>query len=690
MQLHKMTGVMGLVLLPVLLTCTLEPGRAAMANRAALHLMPVPARITTGEGKLVIDAGFSVALTGYQEPRLVSALERFVRRLEQRTGIPMPAPVPGDPGRATIVVQCEGADEAVQSVRADESYVLEIKPQQAKLTAPTPLGIMHGLETLLQLVDTDSESFAFAVIQIQDQPRFPWRGLMLDPCRHWQPIDVIKRNIDGMAAVKLNVLHWHLSEDQGFRVESKLFPKLHGMGSDGKYFSQDQVREVVAYARERGIRVIPEFDMPGHTAAWFVGYPELASAPGPYMIERHWGIFDPCMDPSKESLYPFLDAVIGEMAQLFPDEYFHIGGDEVSGKHWKDSPTIQAFMAKNNQKDIGEFHAYFNKRLSAILTRHNKKMIGWDEILHPDLPKNIVVQSWRGQASLAEGARKGFTGILSNGWYLDHMLTAASHYQVDPLDKQAASLSDEEKARIWGGEACMWSEFVVPENIDSRVWPRMAAIAERLWSPQEVKDVDDMYRRLEFVSRDLEALGLTHRSSYPVMLQRLAGNHAVEPVRILSDVLEPVKFYTRGGTREYASFTPLNRLVDATRPESDAARRFGRAVDRALGSKSELQALAPQLRRQLDVWRDNAARLKPILDDSFLLKEAAPLSEALSALAATGLQALDYIESGKAPDESWLAHQKALLEQPKKPPTECLIMILPAINKLVQATAVKH
>ncbi len=690
MNLSKMMGVAGLVLLSALLTCTVKSGRAAMPIRDSLHLMPMPARIAMGDGKLVIDSGFSIMLTGHADVRLIGATGRFLRALEQRTGIPMQKPVYGGLPHPTVVVDCKAAGEAIQPVKEDESYVLEVKPQQARLEAPTPLGIFHGLETLLQLVDSDSDSFGFPAVRIEDNPRFPWRGLMLDPSRHWQPLDVIYRNIDGMAALKLNVLHWHLSDDQGFRVESKLFPKLQELGSDGNYFTQDQVRAVVSYAGVRGIRVVPEFDMPGHTTAWFPGYPELASAPGPYEIERHWGVFDPCMDPSKESLYTFLDSFIGEMASLFPDQYFHIGGDEVNGKHWNASPTIQAFKKQNNLKDNAGFHAYFNKRLSAILTKHNKKMIGWDEIMHPDLPKNIIVQSWRGQASLAAGARQGFTGILSNGWYLDHIWTAATHYQVDPLEKQAASLSDEEKARIWGGEACMWSEFVTPENVDSRIWPRMAAIAERLWSPQNIRDVDDMYRRLEFVSRDLEALGLTHRSSYSSMLHRLAGDHSIEAVRILSDVLEPVKEYTRGGTHEYTSFTPMNRLVDATRPESNAARIFARAVDKALMGRTEMQAVAPMLRQQLTLWRDNKARLKPILDDSFLLKEAAPLSDAVSALAKTGLEALDYLESGKAPDDSWLASQKALFEQPRRPPTECLIMIAPAINKLVQAAAAKR
>ena len=690
MNLHRFFGVLGVVLLPVLLVCAAQSSRSDVATRASLHFMPVPAQTTVSGGRMAIDPGFSVALTGYEEPRLHAAADRFIRRLEQRTGIPFPTPVSADASNAALVVQCATAGERIQTVRADESYSLVISSRQAVLAAPSPSGVLHGLETLLQLVDLNSETFGFPALKIQDRPRFPWRGLMIDPSRHWMPVEMIKRNLDGMAAVKLNVLHWHLSDDQGFRVESRVLPKLQGEGSDGKYYTQEEVREVLAYARERGIRVVPEFDMPGHTTAWLVGYPELGSVPGPYQIERHWGIFDPCMDPSKEPLYAFLDSFIGEMAQLFPDEYFHIGGDEVNGKQWKASAAIQDFMRRNNMKDLGEFHAYFNKRLSAILTKHNKKMVGWDEIMHPDLPKNIVVQSWRGQDSLAQGARLGFVGILSNGWYLDHILSTATHYLVDPLDKQAANLTDEEKSRIWGGEACMWSEYVTPENVDSRIWPRLAAIAERLWSPQDVRDVDDMYRRLVFVSRELESLGLTHRSTHQSMLQRLAGGHPIEPLEALDEVLEPVKYYTRGGTHEYTSFTPLNRLVDATPPESDAARKFAQAVDRALAGKAGLQAASPELRRQLTLWRDNAATLKPILDDSFLLKEAAPLSEALAAMARTGLKALDVLEGGEMPAASWFEEQKALLTPAKRPPTECLIMIAPSINKLVQACAARR
>ena len=196
--------------------------------------------------------------------------------------------------------------------------------------------------------------------EIQDQPRFPWRGLMIDIARHYQPPEVLKRNLDAMAAVKLNVFHWHLTEDQGFRVESKKFPKLHTMGSDGFFYTQDQVREIIAYAAERGIRVIPEFDIPGHATSWLVGHPELGSAPGPYKIERGAGIFEPALDPTRDQTYKFLDGFLGEMAALFPDAYMHIGGDENEGKQWDRNPQIQAFMKAKGIKDNHALQAYFN------------------------------------------------------------------------------------------------------------------------------------------------------------------------------------------------------------------------------------------------------------------------------------------------------------------------------------------
>jgi hexosaminidase len=205
-------------------------------------------------------------------------------------------------------VNSEHASKPVQELGEDESYTLEVTSSGAQLNAPTTLGVMRGLQTFLQLVEITPQGFAVPAVVIQDKPRFAWRGLMIDVGRHFMPMEVIKRNLDGMAAVKMNVFHWHLSDNQGFRVESKRFPKLQEMGSDGLYYTQEQVRDVISYAHDRGIRVIPEFDMPGHSTAWFVGYPDLASAPGPYTIERKWGVFDPAMDPTRESTYKFLDA----------------------------------------------------------------------------------------------------------------------------------------------------------------------------------------------------------------------------------------------------------------------------------------------------------------------------------------------------------------------------------------------
>ena len=617
------------------------------------NLMPWPAQIEMGQGSLAVPPSIRIAITGYSEPRLEAA----VRRLGEV--------IPPGPS-ARLVIQCDHASAPVQQLGEDESYHLEITPMQARLSASNPLGVLRGLETFRQLVVTSArgqQGYEVPALDIQDHPRFPWRGLHLDISRHWMPIEVVKRNLEAMAAVKLNVFHWHLSDDQGFRVESKRFPKLQQLGSDGLYYKQEQVREVIAYASDRGIRVVPEFDIPGHATSWLVGYPQLASAPGPYQIERNWGVFDPTMDPTRESTYQFLDTFIGEMAALFPDQFFHIGGDEVNGKQWKSSARIRAFIRQHHLKDAEGLQAYFNRRLQKTVAKYGKRLEGWDEILDPDLPKDIVIQSWRGQKSLAESARHGFSSVLSAGYYLDHMEPASTLYAVDPLDRDAANLSDEEKARILGGEVAMWGEFVSPENVDSRIWPRAAAVAERLWSPQEVKDVPSMYRRLDQVSQELDRLGLTHRSSYLPMLERLAGGAPIEPLKTLADVGEPATFGQRIRTHKYNQQTPLTGLVDAVRPESDTAREFAMLVD-------HMDRL--QLRMWLIRWRDNDARMEP--------------NGALTHLGTIGLQALDYLDRGERPPETWLAQQRAFLETCKKPQAELRLAIGPSIERLVAAT----
>ena len=658
------------------------------AQAQSLNLMPLPAKVQMGSGQLVVDPNFSVSIAGHHEARLDRAVELFLVQLRRQIGMPPIDMKVTDSATATLVVQAAAGTKAVQELGEDESYRLEISSSGARLTAPTTLGVMRGLQTFLQLERTTSAGFAVPAVTIEDSPRFPWRGLMIDVGRHFIPLDVLKRNLDGMAAVKLNVLHWHLSENQGFRIESKKFPKLQEMGSDGLYYTQDQVRELIAYARERGIRVVPEFDMPGHATAWFVGYPELASGPGPYQIERQWGVFDPAMDPTREETYKFLDTFIGEMAGLFPDQFFHIGGDEVNGKEWDANPKIQAFMQAHGMKDNNDLQAYFNQRVEKIVAKHGKTMLGWDEILRPDLPKTIVIQSWRGPDSLAQAAKLGYRGLLSSGYYVDLMWPAERHYATEPLSGAAANLTPEEQKRILGGEACMWSEYVSPENIDSRIWPRTAAIAERLWSPQDVRDVNSMYQRLAVTSTWLDGLGLTHNSSYTPMLRRIAGTNDVAALKVLADVLEPVKDYTREETAPVpaTSLLPLNRVVDAVRPESATARQFAAAVDELVGGNAK-PGSEPRVRELLSRWRDNQVELQPQFEKSLLLQEVAPLSQNLSALGAAGLAALDYLDRGEPAPAAWVTAQLALVEQASKAQAQLLIMVAPAVGKLIRASA---
>jgi hexosaminidase len=774
----------------------------ATEDRAALTLMPLPAKLSLEAGELIIDSSFTVALIGYVEPRLEGAAQRLVERLATQTGIPMPRGFTAAPGEATLTLHCASAAGEIQALAEDESYALEVAPSGAVIRAAKPYGVLRGIETFLQLVGVGESGFAAPAVRIEDAPRFPWRGLMLDVCRHWIPLEVIKRNLDGMAAVKLNVLHLHLTEDQGFRIESKRFPKLHELGSDGGYFTQEQIREIIAYARERGIRVVPEFDVPGHTSAWFVGYPALASAAGPYQIERTFGVKDPTIDPTREEVYQFLDQLFDEMVTLFPDDYFHIGGDEVNGVHWDENPRIQEFIAEHDLEDNRGLQAYFNRRVQAMLAEKGKTMVGWDEVLHPDMPQEIIVHSWRGQASLAEAAAQGYQGILSHGYYLDHNQPAAFHYGFDPLPtaleglidvsgpwytwhiemsapfgkvkghltvcdvvenlrgvialqemnlwaalqdvymgpttlsfrfssgfgivaaaleregdrvtggfqfagmelgvqgtraagsdmpvtappviEGARKLTPEEESRILGGEACMWAELVNPETIDGRIWPRLAAIAERLWSPAELtQDEQDMYRRLTVTSDWLSWAGIRHQSNYASMLRRMTTGE-LKPLKRFAEVVEPIKFYQRIASREYSQFTPLNRLVDAVPAESAKARAFERMVDDLLAD-AEHQAQHKSVEDWLTLWRDNHAQLRPTLEASFLLQPLQSLSQNLSDVAALGLEALKALDSGTVLAATQVQEGLALLDRAASPQDELLLAIVPAARKLLGA-----
>jgi len=669
--------------LAAILIATLTPLLAA-AQPQQLPLMPMPSSVQQGSGRLPITPTFSVAVTGSHDASLDREIARFQTQLSRQTGIPL-RPKAG--ATATLTVHADHGREAIQKLGEDESYNLTVTDSAAQLNAPTPLGIIHGLQTFLQLVQIGPPGFTVPAVTIKDEPRFPWRGTLIDVSRHFIPLDVLKRNVDGLAAVKMNVLHWHLSDDQGFRAESKVFPKLTGEGSEGHFYTQEEIRDFINYAHDRGIRVIPEFDMPGHSRSWFIGYPELASGPGPYTLEG--GGIDPVIDPTKEETYKFLEKFIAEMAKLFPDAYFHIGGDEVDGKQWDANPKIQEFKRTHNLKNNQDLQAYFNERLQKIVAKNHKIMVGWDEILHPDLPKTIVVQSWRGQKSLAIAAQQGYQGLLSFGYYLDLMWPASRHYAVDPMSDAAAGLTPEQKKLILGGESCQWAEWVTPENIDSHIWPRNAVIAERLWSPANTIDAASMYTRLNAVSLDLQWLGLTHRTARTEMLERMAGGADVSSLKVLADVVEPVKDYNRwDDSKGPIDFhAPLNRMIDAVYPESETARQFSALVDAFIKSGGKDQAAAAELRNFLTTWRDNDAKLRPLLEQSALLKDDVPLSQNLAMVGAAGLQAVIYLSKSEQEPELWHAQQTAVIDQAKKPVDGLLLPVAAPIQQLVDAAA---
>ena len=636
-----------------------------MAAHAAPNLMPLPAAMSLGAGHLAIDSSFRIAAAGFSDARLEAAIGRTQTRIFRQFGFAAILPK-----RTVLTIECREPGPVWPALGEDESYTLDVTPAGAHIAAPTVTGALRGMETFVQLIEP---GFRVPAVHIEDRPRFAWRGLMLDVSRHWMPLAVVKRNLDAMAAVKLNVFHWHLSDDQGFRVESRLFPKLQQLGSDGNFYTRDEIRQVLAYARDRGIRVIPEFDIPGHTSAWFVGYPELASAQGPFHIERSWGIFQPTMNPASEETYRFLDAFVGEMAALFPDPFFHIGGDEVDDTEWKTSAEIQAFARAHDLAGSRELHAYFNRRLQEILRRHGKTMIGWDEVLAPGLAQDTVIQSWRGQESLAEASRKGFRGILSFGYYLDYLLPASTHYPVDPLSGAAARLDTAGAARILGGEACMWSEYVSPETVDSRLWPRMAAIAERLWSPREVADVNSMYTRLEAVSRGLDWVGLRHRVNYEPMLGRIGGDAAA--LRVLADACQATGIDVRRDARKYTSLVDMNRFVDAVPPESESVRHLELA-SRAL-SPADITALRQAFRR----WSELRGGFPDYLQT---------LARNLAATGALGLEALEILESHRPASENWISGQRKALDSMEKPEAEVVLAAVRPVRVLLETLAQRN
>ena len=648
-------------------------------------LMPRPSALTVGTGTLPLDSTFAVTPTG--DPRLDAAVARAIRRFEKATGLPHEGagtiPVTGKT-RLTLKVATPGA--SVQHLEEDESYKLTVTPAGVAIEAATDLGAMHALETMIQLIQPGGAGYALPVVTVDDKPRFRWRGLMIDCGRHFEPVAVLERTLDGMAAVKLNVFHWHLTEDQGFRMESKLYPKLTGSGSDGLFYTQDQAREVVAYARARGIRVVPEFEMPGHSAAWLLAYPDLASGTNPTSIRREFGVSEFAMDPTRDEIYVFLKGFLTEMASIFPDPYVHIGGDEAPAPDWKKNPKILTFKQAHNLKDNDALQAFFNTQVLAILKGLHKTMMGWDEVLTPGLPKDVVVQSWRGVASLAKGAKLGYQGVLSAPYYLDGMRPAGVHYLADPIAPDS-NLTPEETARVLGGEVTMWAEHLDGHTIDSRIWPRTAAIAERFWSPATVTDVNDMYRRLEPISIELEGLGLTHLQSTDAGLRELAGTEHITSLRRFASSLEPVSFGERYKEQETNQLTALDRFVDAVRPDPPAKHAVEVGITRLLAAPTTDTADAADLTKYFAELSAVVPDVKAQMKGHPRLQDISLRTDQMAALSALAQEAIGFLTSGKRAPSGWKASATAKLAEAKKPSAAVRFTFLEPLNKLVAAVA---
>jgi hexosaminidase len=578
----------------------------------------------------------------------------------------------------------------VQSLDEDESYSLTVTPQLITLRAATVVGAFHGMETLLQLVQLKDNAAIIPAVSIEDTPRFRWRGLMIDVSRHFEPVRQIERTLDGMAMVKLNVFHWHLSDDQGFRAESKIYPKLTGVGSNGEFYTQEQMREVVAYARERGIRVVPEFDIPGHSVSWMVGYPQIGSSKGPFHLPDVAGIHDEALDPTRESTYVFLNRFIGEMTKIFPDAYFHIGGDEVNGEVWTSNPRIASFMKRKGFEKPSQLQTYFSQRVVRIVEKHGKKPVGWDEVLVPGLPKNVMVQSWRGVDSLAAGARQGYTGILSAPYYLDGMKSNETHYLADPIPADT-TLTPEQQKLILGGEVCMWAEQLNEFTIDSRIWPRTAVMAERFWSPQSDRDVVSMYRRLPGISIELEQAGLKHITGPAMMRRSISGQLNPTALTTLAGVLEPVSFGERSETQHTDSHTPLDRLVDTVFPDPPSRFEIAQDVDAVLNKTADSTVAEARLTRRFMEWQEISPLLASQMQQNPRMSDAAIRATQLGELGKIGLQALLNLDptnsaySGPKLATSDPQSQLAVIADAAKPAALVRFTFLDSLKKLVAA-----
>lgn len=710
-----------------LLACTPLATAVMTASpaQAQAALMPKPQSMSLSNGVQPIGAGIRVVWDTRPSPLMLRAVARFEERLAAVAG-------PAKGGAPYILHLTAGSDPAYLSVSEKEHYTLTTTATGARLDADGPAGVIHGLATVLQLVEQTPQGAVIGRVHIDDAPRFAWRGLLLDVSRHFASVETVERQLDAMELVKLNVLHWHLSDGTGFRVESRLFPKLQTVGSHGQFYTQAQIRTVLAYAADRGIRVVPEFDVPGHALAIAQAYPELAAQPLPDPGKPGLNLNNAALDPTKPETLRFVHLLFGEMGGLFPDRYVHTGGDEVAGSQWTSNPAIAAYMKAHGMETPDALQSAFTVEVARIIAAQGKVMMGWDEIIEEPgsagkIPADVVVQPWRASKWIGSATQSGHPVVVSAGYYLDLLRPSAQHYAVDPFDTRAEGLSEyaikryppkkpaflapfvldaaappldaAQKARVMGAEATLWTEMVSEPMFDARLWPRMAALAERFWSPQNVRDEADMERRLPLVMTELQATGLRAAQNRDAMREAmLSASHgaaaSVAPLDVLTDVTVPVRNYALNHLAAASGDAMLAAPVAVAGPDSFAAMHFNDMAARYVEGDP---ALAAPLRQMLEVWAGNDDAFAALAKDRPALAEVLPVSQAVARLARAGLNALDH-RSGTAwrmdattllhAQDQFFANSADMLaaRHAPQPPGGLLIAILPGLHALLDAS----
>jgi len=551
--------------------CSPEPAKAPTAPKAAGPtplVIPVPREATRNEGNFNVSATTEVVYSGGDGA--AQAAKYLVEQLKANPEISLGAPQPDEPGSKTIAFVLAPDDQSFEP----EGYSLVISPNGVIIRSRTAAGSLYGAVTLWQLLTLRPAQAGVAelpALEIRDAPRFAWRGLMLDSARHYQSPEFIKQFIDWMALHKLNVLHWHLTDDQAWRLEIKKYPKLTAVGAwrvpagaaaqrdidpatgkprlHGGFYTQAQAREIVAYAAERNIRVVPEIEMPGHASAAIVAYPELGVPPASGKLKAvpaDWGVYENLFNV-EESTFTFLEDVLTEVMTVFPGEFIHVGGDEAVKPQWEKSPRIQARMKELGVKDAHALQGYFIQRIGKFVSGKGRRIIGWDEIIEggndAGLDRTAAVMSWRGVDGAVAAAKAGRDTVLSASpiLYFDHWQSAGDLapgrsdtvslemvYQFQPVP---ASIPEEQRAHILGMQANLWTEHMRTENrVLYMAFPRIAALAEVAWSPKERIVWTDFQRRLEFQLRRYDKQGIRYAREVQINpLPRRRLSHDLEP-----------------------------------------------------------------------------------------------------------------------------------------------------------------